>query len=340
MSESNNELLQKVQNAQPLFKTQELNEQAFKQQDVFKDQFKEQQQFKTVEEEATKESHEQQLASSFKVEEAEKIKEDGDDPQEPVPQFVSLNYSGISVTTADDKKMQAVKRAVDYYQTSKGDADEGLALEAVIKACKSFTWGKFSLFCSGKTKAKLKEVKKVREDAERALAEFKKKAKENNTEPIPPNDDYYAPRIEAYVYDKSVEYPEELTEADKEKQISDRAKEIQKKYHFDAARAKKVAQDEFENYSEQSSTSFFKERYMTKEEKMFFEVEEEVEKRFKDMSSVKRFFTRIFAKEEIRNKVMEETIKKMRFAFDFASKSEKPNLNFSKNESDGESTFI
>ena len=54
MKGPNDELLQKAQKMQPLFKTKEVNEEAFKQQDTFKQQFEEQQQFQTVQEETPK----------------------------------------------------------------------------------------------------------------------------------------------------------------------------------------------------------------------------------------------------------------------------------------------
>ena len=339
MSDSDNGLLQKVQNMQPLFKTEEKHEEAFKTQNVFKEQFEQQQQFKTKQTEAVKETHEEQLANSFKVEEAEKIKEDADAPQEPVPEFISLNYSGITVTTADDKKMQVIKRAVDYYQMSKGDKEEGAALQTVIKACNSFTWGKFSLFSFGKSKVKLNEVKKLREEAQKALAAFEKKEKEKNNGQLKTDYSVFAPEIKEYVYDRNVDYPDEVTEADKEKQIKERAKDIQKRYHFTAERAQKVARDEFDKHEKQLSNENFKDFYLTKEERLFMEVEEEVESRLNDMSSVKRFFTNLFGKMELKNKVMQDKIKKMKFAFDL-NLAQKADTRFSKNDSDYENTFI
>ncbi len=339
MKGPNDELLKKTQEMQPLFETKEITEEAFKTENVFKEQFDEQQQFQTAQTQTTKEAQAEQLANSFKVEEKEKIKEDGDDPQEPVPEFISLNYSNISVTTADDKKMQIIKRAVEYYQSSKGDEEEGAALQAVIKACNSFTWGKFSLFSFGKSKVKLNEVKKLREDAQKALEEFERKEKEKNNGQLKKDYSVFAPEVQEYVYDTNIDYPEELTEADKEKQINERAKDIQKRYHISAQRAQNAARDEYDKDLKQLSNENFKNNYLTKEERLFMEVEEEVERRLNDMSSVKRFFTNLFGKMELKNQVMQEKIKQMKFANGIRYE-DKVDTSFSKNETDNESTFI
>ena len=332
------ELLKKAEEMQPLFRTEELNEETFQQQDAFRQQFEEQQQFQTAQTQTTKDAQEELLANCFKMEEKEKIKEDSDDPQEPAPEFISLNYSGISITTADDKKMQAIKRAVQYYQDMKGDEEEAAALQAVIKACNSFTWGKFSLFSFGKSKVKLKEVKKLRADAEKALADLKQKEKERKTEKPKTDDSVFAPRIAEYIYDSNVDYPEELSKAAEEKMIRDRAKEIQQKYHFDAKRAQETARDEYDKNGMQLSNTNFKNRYLTEEEKILVEVEEEVEKRLNDMSSVKRFFTRIFAKDVVKSDVMKDTLKRLRFQYGVNTDNNGPSL--SKNDSDFESTFL
>ena len=162
------ELFKKAQTMEPLFKEDQVQEQQYQNQE----QFLQQNQYQEVKQEVTEEKQqnlEENLANSFKEATTEKTKADNSDPQEPEPAYVSLHASNLTVTKNDSKKMAAVKEAVKRFQECKGTDEEGPSLEAVIKACNSYTWGKFSLFTFGKSKVMLNEVKKVREQAENQL---------------------------------------------------------------------------------------------------------------------------------------------------------------------------
>ena len=162
------ELFKKAQTMEPLFKQEEVQEQQYQNQE----QFLEQNQYQEVKQEVTEEKQqnlEENLANSFKEATKEQTKADSSDPQEPEPAYVSLHASNLTVTKNDSKKMAAVKDAVKRFQDSMGTDDEAKALSDVIKACNSYTWGKFSLFTFGKSKVMLNEVKKVREQAENQL---------------------------------------------------------------------------------------------------------------------------------------------------------------------------
>ncbi len=168
MSDDNGMLRQQVQTLEPLFKTEEKEEQLTQNQD----KFIQQDQFQEVTKETTEEkqtSLEENLANSFVEADKTQIKADNSDPQEPQPAYVSLHATNLAVTKSDSKKMAAVKDAVKKYQDSRGTDDERSMLEAVIKACNSYTWGKFSLFSFGKSKVMLNEVKALRQQAQEQI---------------------------------------------------------------------------------------------------------------------------------------------------------------------------
>ena len=321
MKGPNDELLQKAQKMQPLFKTKEVNEEAFKQQDTFKQQFEEQQQFQTVQEETTKETHEEQLANSFKVEEAEKIKEDGDDPQEPQPDYISLSYSTAKYEDYDDEKLGDVEQAIMYYHNvQKGsNSFENLSetLMNVIKACDKYTWGKFSLFCFGKTKVKLREVKKVRADAEKALKDLiqkkkeeKQKEREEAIAKLVHDESNFAPNVD--VSDRNVPV-EEVNNLKSEKLIEDRAKALTKRfkdYSF-VKDAELIARREAEEGRQYTDKELVK-QLGNAIDQANFDVEEIVQNKLNSMSAVKRFFTNLFGKSALKAEAMQLKVKELK----------------------------
>ncbi len=234
----------------------ETQEQSYKTENMFEQQFQQEELVQTKEEEKTKEAQEAELANSFKTVEADQVKTDADEPQEPAPAFVSLSYSGVTITKNDDKKMKAVKSAIQNYQKSRGTDGEADSLLAVIKACNSYTWGKFSLFSFGKSKVKLNEVKKVREDALMALEILKVNAIQKTagtkepTEPEPEpesvqtDESTLAPQVE--IVNKEVADPDDWTSAGMEKQVAKLSDEVRKKYPgMSEKNVERIAKKEF-----------------------------------------------------------------------------------------------
>lgn len=112
---------------------------------------------------------EKNLINSYGEVEGEKIKVVEEPKIIDTSRYVSLEKN-ISINSSEDSgNMQTLKNAIIRYQKSKGSATEELELRMVIAACNAYTRFKFSAFKFGKAAVRLKEVKAVREAAQKEL---------------------------------------------------------------------------------------------------------------------------------------------------------------------------
>ena len=88
------------------------------------------------------------------------------------PKYVSLNKRFEIDEKVDSGKMKAVKEAVIKYQESKGTVQEYLRLRELIAMCNNYTKGK--IFKFGVAAKRLEEVKAVRRAAETELEKVKR----------------------------------------------------------------------------------------------------------------------------------------------------------------------
>ena len=369
MSEDGGKLFKEVQTLEPLFKEEQKEEQVFQNQD----QFLQQDQFQEVRKEVTEEKQttlEQNLANSFVEVEKTQIKADKSDPQEPEPAYVSLHASNLAVTKGDSKKMAAVKEAVKKYQESKGTDEEGPALEAVVKACKSYAWGKFSLFSFGKSRVMLNEVKKVRQEAEIALLDLAVQQKQLIKEKEEAEKKALLKKVEdvrnGLTDDEG--YNITLTKAESDRLTEIRTQELKERFptlsqnvidsilyregQYDFTHTDEEIMDRFMDEEEiEKHFAYMKEKEEKEKKKeesagddvSFIkgisgsEIEPEIQRRYKKLNGFQKMYHKLLGMQELRYEVLKDWEKAFRFANNLEKKDK---VVFSKNDTDYESTFI
>ena len=373
MSEDGGKLFKEVQTLEPLFKEEQKEEQVFQNQD----QFLQQDQFQEVRKEVTEEKKTtlaQNLANSFVEAEKTQIKADKSDPQEPEPAYVSLHASNLAVTKGDSKKMAAVKEAVKKYQESKGTDEEGPALEAVVKACKSYAWGKFSLFSFGKSKVMLNEVKKVRQEAEIALLDLAVQQAAKEKQLIKEKEEAEKKALLKKVKDvrdgltDDEGYNITLTKAESDRLKEIRTQELKERFptlsqnvidsilfreykhdfiHTDEEIMERFMDEEAQEkhfaYMKEKEEKEKKKEEPPDDDRSFIrgisgsEIEPEIQRRYKKMNGFQKMYHKLLGMQELRYEVMKDWEKAFRFANDLEKKDE---VKLSKNDTDYESTFI
>ncbi|WP_034444061.1 hypothetical protein [Butyrivibrio sp. AE2032] len=125
------------------------------------------------------------IQSSFGEMDKKKLKTVDEPNIVPNYKYVTL-AKNCDIESGDSAKMAAVKNAINRYHELQGEEkqwNEVAVLEEVVKACNAYTSGKFSLFKFGKAAERLKEVKRVREDARAKIREIKKRDEEAGITP-------------------------------------------------------------------------------------------------------------------------------------------------------------
>ena len=96
-----------------------------------------------------------------------KVPPAGREPWEP--QYIGMASKFTEIQEDDDKRMKAVRRALEDYHDNRIDEDVRVPLtkiRALIAACKDYAFMRFSCFRWGKAKQKLNEVAALRKEAE------------------------------------------------------------------------------------------------------------------------------------------------------------------------------
>lgn len=361
------------QNAEPLFKTKQADEETL-QKKQFQDQFMHHDMLQTEQQKTTEQKKTQtsgDIANTFLEQNAREIKADADGPLEPEYSYVNLKASCLTVTKNDDKKMAAVKEAINKLHDSQGGDDEMDALQAVIKACNSYTWGKFSIFKFGQAKVKLNEVKRVRQEAEARLAELKQQQKKT----VEQADNNVFPNVE--VQDKKAaknnmpssgkKYQNKRTKELKKTypELSQKALELiaehefQEKKRFNAEEILDLANemDEFsqeeydyinqvfmdlkEEAEEEKEQAAIKQARRENDAEVDKKIKDLIQQRLNEMNPFKRFFyNNFYGREVLRNEILRDEILKTKFANDVQKNVLVKETVLSKNDTDNESTFI
>ena len=148
---------------------QEQNKEIEEEKEQNKEIEEEQEQNKEIEEEK-----QQNIDKEIEVKEQKKTEPKEEPEDNTAAEHIALQRKFTAHRKGDSAKMTRIRDAVAAYLNAKNAYEEGLskdkaeqrsALDQLIKACDSYTFGKFELFKRGTALARLQEVKALREEA-------------------------------------------------------------------------------------------------------------------------------------------------------------------------------
>ncbi len=253
------------------------------------------------------------LFASYEEEDKKKIKAVKEPEIIDNSEYVGLNASN-AVSTEDSDKMIAVKKAIGDYQATKNTLASKHTLEEVIRACNQYTKGKFSLFKFGKAAQRLREVKAVREQAEKELNRIAEEEKNLNAEQ---KESLKKARLDSL---KRVDYS--ATRFEKAEFVKKKAREIRKKYPaLTKAEANEFASNAFDSYDLKEDTKEIEDllQYKRKEKESSGVMEGLVDDRVKekiaaDHNAFSAFFIRLFCFSSIKKKYVWDQIMSLAMA--------------------------
>ena len=255
----------------------------------------------------SRESMSNALSASFQEEDKKKIKAVKEPEIIDNSEYVGLNASNI-ISSEDSDKMIAVKNAISDYQATKNTLASKHTLEEVIRACNQYTKGKFSLFKFGKAAQRLREVKAVREQAERELSRMAEEEKSLNAE--------QKETLRKDRLDSLKGAANNATQFEKARFVKNKAREFRKKYPaLTKAEANKFASDAFERYDLREDTKEIEDllEYKRKEKESTEVMEVLVNDRVKELISrdhnaFSAFFVRLFCFSSIKKEFVRAQI--------------------------------